>query len=336
MRKYEIIYNDIKENIHSGEYLIGETLPTELFLCEHYSVSRITIRSALFELEKDGYIKKIQGKGSIIVKNSGKTKTVLLVLPNIFKYIFSDLIQGIEQTLRPHNISLLIANTFNDKHLERTIIKNHIDQVDAIIFEPTQAITTNYSDSKTYKKLLNLPTVTINSRITDLDIPFLILNDEKCMKIVSEHIKLLGFKRVVIFAKTDDIQGFSRLLGVRKTFANTLIDLKIVEFTTENEINRMEDLAFLYFHFKPNCIMFYNDEYAHKFLSTYNINPIVDNLYISGFDNTEYSNGLPHNFVSPNHPKKQMGIDAANMILKLLSGNKVYSHIYEPDIQFYE
>lgn len=334
MRKYEIIYNDLKEKIGTNYYSLGQKLPTEIYLSKEYTVSRVTIRSALTELENEGYIKKIQGNGSLVIKNKIKNKIVLLILPNIFKYIFSDLIEGIEQTLRPHNVSLLIANTFNNQHLERTIIKNHLDQVDAIIFEPAQVTNTKYSDSKTYKKLLRVPTISINSRISDLDIPYLVVNDEQNMVNVSDHVRQLGVKRVLVLAKTDDMQGHSRLKGIQHSFSKSSIDVKIVEFGTENEQKRNEDFAFLYFHFKPDCMMFYNDEYAYKFLSTYNIDPVKENIIITGFDNTEYSNGFPHRFISPNHPKKQMGVDAANMILQLLDGNKVESHVYEPDILY--
>lgn len=44
----------------------NEKLPTEKEICELYSVSRTTVRLAMSELEKRGYIYRIQGKGSFV------------------------------------------------------------------------------------------------------------------------------------------------------------------------------------------------------------------------------------------------------------------------------
>lgn len=332
MKKYEKIYEEVFKLIQCGEYRIDSLIPTEQELCEIYDSSRVTIRKALFELEKDGYIRKQQGKGSIVVRDLVKKKTVLLILPNIFKYIFADLIKGIESTLREHDISLLIANSFNDQSIERNIIRNHIDMVDAIIFEPAQVNNAIYKNSKTYSKLLSKPTVCINATIPDFDIPSLTLLDQESMELVTRHVISQDVNRVLILSKTDDLQGHSRLQGIKNAFNSTNINTKIVEFNTENEQKKLEDFAFLYLHFKPNCIMFYNDEYAYEFMNQYNINPIVDNILITGFDNTKYSNGYPYTFISPNHPKEQMGIDAANMIIGLLDNKVVTSYVYDPDI----
>ncbi len=334
MKKYEIIYNSILNDIQAGKLILNNCISSESELCTQFDTSRVTVRKALHELERDGYIRKKQGKGSIVVRNVRKSKTVLLVIPNIFKYIFSDLIKGIEETLREQNITLLIANSFNNQNIERNIIRSQIDSVDAIIFEPAQVANSRYGDSKTYNKLLSKPTVCINAAIPEFGLPYLILDDKKNMELVTKHIVSTNVKRILVMSKTDDLQGYSRLQGIKTILDQSKVDSKIVEFTTENEEKKFRDFSFLYFHYKPDCIMFYNDEYAYKFMSNYNINPVIDNLLITGFDNTEYSNGQPYSFISPNHPKAQMGIDAANMIIKLLDGEEVESKIYEPEINF--
>lgn len=334
MKKYEIVYEKITYEIENGHYPLGTILPTESKLSDYFDCSRVTIRKSLSELEKDGYISKRQGSGSFVIKDVVRSKIVLLILPDIFKYIFVELIEGIETTLRDQNISLLIANSFSDKSIERLIIKNHIDLVDAIIIEPTQVKNTNYSSSKTYSKLLKKPTVCINTRIDELDLPYLILDDKSAMNLVARNIVNLNRKRILSFYKTDDLQGFQRLAGVKEVLDEALVDFKSVEFDSTNIDSKFEDFSFLYFHFKPDCLIFYNDEYAYKFLTTYNINPITDNIYVVGFDDTAYSNGHPYKFVSPTHPKKLMGIDAASMIVNIINRNPVKSITYKPYINF--
>lgn len=63
---YVVVYQQIKENIKQGKYSIGEKLPTEPQLAAHFDVSAITIRRAIQELCDEGFLKKIQGRGTFV------------------------------------------------------------------------------------------------------------------------------------------------------------------------------------------------------------------------------------------------------------------------------
>jgi len=54
------------EEIHSGEWSLGRQIPTEEELCEKYNVSRITVRQAINNLVSDGYLMKVQGRGTFV------------------------------------------------------------------------------------------------------------------------------------------------------------------------------------------------------------------------------------------------------------------------------
>lgn len=56
----------IFDMIKQDDYEVGDKLPTDSDFCEMYGVSRITVRRALTELEQEGYIERIQGKGSYL------------------------------------------------------------------------------------------------------------------------------------------------------------------------------------------------------------------------------------------------------------------------------
>ncbi|MCG1009809.1 FadR family transcriptional regulator [Salinicoccus sp. ID82-1] len=65
----QLIFNDIAESIKSGEYGIGDKLPSENQLAKYYDVSRVPVREAISKLASWGYVESNQGKGSF-VKNS--------------------------------------------------------------------------------------------------------------------------------------------------------------------------------------------------------------------------------------------------------------------------
>lgn len=63
---YSMIKGELREKILSGEYQPGAQLPSESNLCQIYQVSRISARRALDDLEREGFIKRIPGKGSFV------------------------------------------------------------------------------------------------------------------------------------------------------------------------------------------------------------------------------------------------------------------------------
>ncbi|NLL74584.1 MAG: GntR family transcriptional regulator [Erysipelothrix sp.] len=64
--KYINISQEIEEKILHGEYHAGGKLPTEEELTNHYGVSRNTIRKAVDNLTRKGYIMPVQGSGMFI------------------------------------------------------------------------------------------------------------------------------------------------------------------------------------------------------------------------------------------------------------------------------
>ncbi|MBU9719854.1 MULTISPECIES: trehalose operon repressor [Bacillaceae] len=65
--KYIQIYKDIVDDITKATYQPQTLLPSEHELMDKYGTSRETIRKALTLLAQNGFIQKVQGKGSIVL-----------------------------------------------------------------------------------------------------------------------------------------------------------------------------------------------------------------------------------------------------------------------------
>ncbi|MBL4954318.1 GntR family transcriptional regulator [Neobacillus sp. YIM B02564] len=57
----------LREQIENGVYLPGTAIPSENELSEEYGVNRLTVRTAIEELTKEGIVKPIQGKGVYVM-----------------------------------------------------------------------------------------------------------------------------------------------------------------------------------------------------------------------------------------------------------------------------
>ncbi len=77
----------IKKDIINQRYTLNQLLPSERELCAQYSISRMTVRQAIGELENEGYVYKVQGKGTFA--SSGKIVQNLATLTSFSEDMYS-------------------------------------------------------------------------------------------------------------------------------------------------------------------------------------------------------------------------------------------------------
>ena len=75
---YQVVKENLLSIIKERDLKPGDPLPTEAELEEMFQVSRTTIRTAITELQHEGYIIKQQGRGTFVANNSYAECTALL------------------------------------------------------------------------------------------------------------------------------------------------------------------------------------------------------------------------------------------------------------------
>src|SRR4051812_46257844 len=66
-RRYEKIAEELRADIASGTYAVGQRLPSERELAQRFKVSRPSVREATIALELDGLVEVRYGSGVYIV-----------------------------------------------------------------------------------------------------------------------------------------------------------------------------------------------------------------------------------------------------------------------------
>ncbi len=97
---YEQIYDQIKQMILSDVLSEGSALPSMRLLAKELRISVITTKRAYEELERDGFIVSITGKGSFV-----SIKNIELVKEEIMKKIDQG-VQDVVQHSKYANVSL--------------------------------------------------------------------------------------------------------------------------------------------------------------------------------------------------------------------------------------
>ena len=92
---YLQLKSKIRRDIRTGIFKPGDKLPSEAQLQKEYGMSRVTVRNAMEELAVDGYIIKVQGKGSFVAQSD------MLRLPaGVTSFTEDAKMQGVNRHLR--------------------------------------------------------------------------------------------------------------------------------------------------------------------------------------------------------------------------------------------
>ncbi|CAM2946155.1 MULTISPECIES: GntR family transcriptional regulator [Salinicoccus] len=331
--KYQKIAIAIKDKIIDGEYRAGTLLPTEKQLQVQYDVSRHTIRQAMEILVNDGFAVKRKGAGSYVSnaflsKSSQKqVKKIGVIVTYLSDYIFPSIIRGIETVLRENGYSLILASTNNNHEEERRCLEMMLDQeVQGLIIEPTKSNT--FNPNLSYYSLLKkkkIPTLMINARYEELNIPFISIDDTKSGFIATEYLLEHGHQDIALITKIDDLQGKLRMKGYIKAFEEHDTVFKgeyIYTFSTEsrnavvNQVVEHIEMGTL----DVTAIVCYNDEIAYDLNKKLrNIDyKIPEDISLIGEDNSILSRLEDTLLTTTSHPQEDLGMKAANWIVKAI------------------
>ncbi len=140
-KKYEVVFNDLRQRIIEGEYKNGDKLPTESEMIKTYSVSRQTVRQALGMLEEEGLLSRSQGKGSFVTKRTVlNTKRVAVITFEVTLSVFPVALKEIEHVLFENGYTTQLFSTGGSATKERKIFQQLCsDPVDGIILYATES-----------------------------------------------------------------------------------------------------------------------------------------------------------------------------------------------------
>lgn len=132
------LYIQLKElllqELDDGLYPPGSTFPPEMTLVGQYGLSRATVRQAIKDLEHEGYISRIQGKGTIVIREKSSLKRGLSQLTSFTEdmkahgYETTTKILDYEIGVAPHRIAelLQIPDSKTIIHINRLRVVNKI------------------------------------------------------------------------------------------------------------------------------------------------------------------------------------------------------------------
>ncbi|KZK05250.1 Transcriptional repressor of arabinoside utilization operon GntR family [Lactococcus cremoris] len=198
---YQQISDDLKQKIITKIFKSGDQLPTEKELSETYSVSRITAKRALTDLEQLGLVSRTRGKGTFVQelnKNHTKLlKRVLFIIP--FEGMsFGDFTHGLVPALKVEDTTVFITYA---SYLKENTADDIKENFDGLIYYPMY--TEDYLDILLELSLQNFPVVLLDKQIYDLGFPCVSSDNFNGGEQAAQALLELGHKRIAFVASND-------------------------------------------------------------------------------------------------------------------------------------
>jgi GntR family transcriptional regulator of arabinose operon len=329
--KYYKLMEHIKEAVLMGRIKPGDQIPSENILSKEHSLSRHTVRKAISMLVNDGLLYTEHGKGTFCLGRQNKrsdSKNIGVITTYISEYIFPRVIQGIDGVLSGSGYSIMLKNTNNNTTNETNCLQDLLGKdIEGLIIEPTKSAL--FSDNLKFYEAFDkhhIPYVFIHGYNTQLEgKSHVILDDAGGMVSVVEYLAKLGHKNIIGVFKADDIQGINRHNGFARGLTKVGLSYNpdnIIWFHTEDkEVKPYTFIRQIIEEKKDiDAIVCYNDEIAFRtfeLLGKLGVK-VPQDISITGFDDSYFSENCPVKLTTVNHPKEVLGQEAARILLEML------------------
>lgn len=349
--KYIQLKQEIMTWFQTGQLKAGDQMPTEFEIADRFQMSRQTVRQTFGELEREGLLYRVQGKGTFVSEPSQRPhapqsiQTVGIITTYISDYIFPHIVRGAEAALRSRGYRLLLSSTDNDKERELESLQMMMSEpLSGLIIEPTRSAEGNPNLSH-YLSLdyRGIPYLMINERYAEMNCPYLKLDDEAGGYMAAEHLIRLGHRRIAGFFKMDDLQGVGRLKGFIRAHHEHQVPLLpecVIHYKTEEKQTKPFDAAAAMLEGapedRPTAFVCYNDELAVGLLEAIRQAglSVPQDVSVVGFDDSTLATATEIKLTTLSHPKQEMGTDAAEWLMAMIEKRDIpgESKLYKPEL----
>ncbi len=338
--KYQKLKEYIIQMIQAKELNAGDKIFSENELAERFDISRHTIRQAFSELVNEGWLYKVQGKGTFVNREPGVrvkgAKTIGVITTYLNDYIFPAIIRGVYDVLSEKGYNIALNCTYNRHEKERLCLENLLEQnIAGLIVEPTKSALPN-PNIDLYKRFSTqgIPILFIHGCYRELEYSYIVEDDTEAGYMATKHLIDLGHERIAGIFKIDDIQGHYRFSGFQKAHLEaglSISDSRIIWFETDDQDikfkiggTHIQDLLA-----QCSAVVCYNDQIALKVMDILREKglSIPDTLSLVSFDDSQLAQASEVKLTTVAHPKERLGEEAGRSILNMIDRVQDYYDI---------
>lgn len=223
--------------------------------------------------------------------SSRRTRTIGVVLPDLYGEFFSELMRGIDQVARERGLHLLVSSYHGNPEEQGTALRAMRGRVDGLLvmspyLDNVDALTDNLSHA--------MPAVLMNTRLPDAGIPALSIDNYGGARTLMRHLVENGYRRIAFIAGPEDnFDAHERLRGYRDAIAEALPDTKpwILPGDFDEASGHRAGRELLASKLRPDAVFAANDMMALGCLFAFNQAglQVPGDVALAGFDDIPLS-----------------------------------------------
>ena len=333
--KYQQILEQMKGDILTGRYKVGEKLPSEAALVKKFATSRITVGRALRELRQLGLIERRAGSGSYVKTQSDDGGLVFgLLIPNLADTeIFAPICQGMSEAPQARKNALLWGNITPDWETKDEqaweLCKQYIaKRVAGVFFAPLEltaaSVQTNHQILSALERA-RIPIVLIDRCV----FPYpkrsahdlVSIDHRRAGFMITEHLIALGCRRIGFLAYSRSASTVeARIAGYRDALFVSGLPVK-PDLIQHLDGDSPGDLKPYLEKQEPDALVCGNDRTAAQVMqSLIRLSyQIPDDIRIVGIDDVGYASLLPTPLTTVHQPCREIGGAAVAVMLERLN-----------------
>jgi GntR family transcriptional regulator, arabinose operon transcriptional repressor len=335
--KYQQLKDYIIEKIKTGQVSIGEKIYSENELAESFNMSRNTVRQSIGELVNEGWLYRVQGKGTFVNRIPGTKnnapKTIAVVTTCLSNYIFPSLIRGIDSIFSTSGYSMILSCTYDNHEKERICLENLLNQnIAGLIVEPTKSALAN-PNIDLYKRFTEqgIPILFIQGSYKELDYSYIVEDDMNAAYLAANHLIGLGHRMIGGIFKMDDVQSHYRLSGFQTAHLDAglqISDSMIYWFETDSTDTKFKSTESNLKKLLSNCtaLVCCSNEIALKVMDILRDKDlkIPENISLVSFDDSQLALVSEVKLTTVAHSKENLGEEAAKAMINMINRTKDY------------
>ncbi len=330
--KYVQIKESLREEINEGYIKEGQKLPSEETLIDRFGASKMTVIRALQELVQEGYLKRIQGKGTFVTHPIPQLPIIGVMLPYTDRGVFHVILHAIEDQARSLGYGILLCNVYDNDEKAYSFVKRIVSfKAAGLIIAPSGNLE-NSSRHKDCFKLLkqySIPTVCIgNSMVGMEEAPTIKSNISEGMSDLTNVVIRWGHRRIILICKDEDlITSVDAIEGFKNAIAQNNID--VAEIISLSEKQSFDDLVqhlkIIINHYKPTVFMTLHDNFALHLIGLLRNIPsaTAEKISVTGVDDLPY---VEHSGLTTlRRPLYETGRKAITLLHEIINHNQSQS-----------
>jgi GntR family transcriptional regulator, arabinose operon transcriptional repressor len=199
--KYEQLYARLVGDVQKGRLKPGDLLPPEPQFAEQLNLARSTVRQALAQMERNGLIRRIRGKGTYIHEDASMRlrsglDAFALIVPDTQSGYYPSLVAGFEEAAGAVRNQVIVVSTRNESSRQGDAILQLIDkQVAGVAIVPAMAPATPAYQVRQLQKH-NIPVVLCHREVDGVRAPVLTFSARDIGRLAGQAILRRGHRRV--------------------------------------------------------------------------------------------------------------------------------------------